>query len=227
MSIPPDDEATWNRVRIVFGKRGPLRFLGQLDIGRTLDRALRRTALPVRFSEGFNPRVRLSFPCAVVTGMASACEVVEIQVRAPCGPAEVLAALREDLPRDLPVLAAEEVPAGERLRLVEAEYRVRPAAGGGGLPGEAELAAFLERDSVPVVRRGREIDLRPLIHAASGDGAGGLRVRIAFAASGATARPSDLLGALGAGGVPVEEERVALTVMLQRGTTTEERRYGA
>ncbi|NUN51710.1 MAG: DUF2344 domain-containing protein, partial [Planctomycetaceae bacterium] len=91
----------WTRVRVVFGKEGRLRFLGQLDLGRTLERAIRRSGLPARFSEGFNPRIRLSFPCASPTGMASRCEIVELQVAAPAGAAEVREALRREMPEGL------------------------------------------------------------------------------------------------------------------------------
>lgn len=215
----------WSRVRLVFGKRGPLRFLGQLDIGRALDRALRRSGLPVRWSEGFNPRIRLSFPCASPTGMASRCEIVELQVAAPAGPREVVAGLREALGPDLPVHSAEPVPAGERLRLVAAAYGVRSREGGPPLPGEAALEALLARESVPVVRRGKPLDLRPLV-AELRPRAGGLLVRLRFLASGRTARPEDVLEALGADPAAYSLERTGMTLHLRRGAEEEEREYG-
>ena len=216
----------WTRVRIVFGKAGRLRFLGQLDLGRTLDRALRRSRIPVRFSEGFNPRIRMSFPCASPTGMASLCEIVEVQVAPPTGAAEVAAALRGALPPDLPVHGAEVVGEGESLRLVAARYAVAPREGGPAVPGAEALAALLARDEVPVVRRGRTMDLRPLLLDLRREGPE-LRVRLRFLETGATARPEDLLRALGADPAAFAVERRGMTVRCGRAGGGIEREHGA
>ncbi len=216
----------WNRVRFVFGKRGRLRFLGQLDLGRTLERALRRTGLPVRFSEGFNPRVRMSFPCASPTGMASSCEIVEVQVRAPAGAAEVLASLSKELPEDLPLHRAEDVPEGERLLLREATYAVRPREGGAALPAEDSLALLRTRETVPVERRGRTLDLRPLLRDLRRE-EDALVVRLGFLDGGATARPEDVVSALGGDPAAFAYERTGMGARLLRAGAEEERAYGA
>ena len=174
----------WVRIRVVFGKTGRLRFLGQLDIGRTLERALRRSGVGARFTEGFNPRVRMSFPCASPTGMASSCEIVEIHVLAPAGPAEVLEKLGAALPPELPVVLAEVVPEGERLLLDVATYEARERQDGAPLPGAEDAVALLARKTVPVERRGKSVDLRPLLRELRRE-PGALRVRIGFREGGA------------------------------------------
>jgi radical SAM-linked protein len=217
----------WTRVRVVFGKRGRLRFLGQLDLGRTLERALRRSGLPVRFSEGFNPRVRLSFPCASPTSMASSCEIVEVQVLAPAGAREVRESLGRALPEELPVLAAEEVPDGERLRLLEARYAVRPREEGAAVPDSRAVEALLARDAVPVERRGRPADLRPFLRGILRTGEA-LEMRLAFREDGSTARPEDVVGALGGSPAAFLYERTGMLAALRRPDgATEERTYGA
>jgi radical SAM-linked protein len=218
---------SYSRVRIVFGKRGRLRFLGQLDLGRTLERALRRSGLPVRFTEGFNPRVRMSFPCASPTAMASSCEIVEVQVRTPAGAAEVRERLAAALPGDLPVLDAEEVPEGERLRLEAATYEARTREGGPSLPGPEAAEGLRSRDTVPVERRGKSVDLKPLLHEVRREGES-LRIRLGFLESGATARPEDVVGALGGDPRGYVYERTGMLVRLQRPGAPEARRsYGA
>ena len=54
-----------HRYRVRFAKSGRLRFLGHLDLARTLLRALRRARIPLVYSQGFNPkpRVRSVRPC--------------------------------------------------------------------------------------------------------------------------------------------------------------------
>ena len=216
----------WVRVRIVFGKRGRLRFLGQLDLGRALERALRRSGLPVRFSEGFNPRVRMSFPCASPTGMASSCEIVEVQVLAPAGPEEVLAALSRGLPPDLPLLRAEEVPEGERLTLREATYAVRTREGGPPLPAEEALAGLRSRESIPVERRGRRMDLGPILRDLR-RAEEAMVVRLGFLDGGATARPEDVVSALGGDPAGFAYERTGMAARLKRAGAEEDRAYGA
>jgi radical SAM-linked protein len=216
---------TWKRVRVVFGKEGRLRFLGQLDLGRTLDRALRLSGLPARFSEGFNPHLRLSFPCASPTGMASRCELVEVQVAAPAGAPEVLSLLGPSMPPGLPLLAAEEVPDGERLQLRSAAYEARPREAGCALPPDGALEALLARESVPVEKRGRTVDLRPLLEDLRGGG-DRLAMVLRFRDNGATARPEDVLGALGAEPRDFVLQRTAMTASLRRGGAETLRSWG-
>ena len=45
----------------VFEKGETLRYIGHLDLMRTVQRALRRSNLPIKYSNGFNPHIRLSF----------------------------------------------------------------------------------------------------------------------------------------------------------------------
>jgi len=206
---------------VVFSKTGRLRFLGQLDLGRTLDRALRRSGLPVRFSEGFHPRIRLSFPCASPTGMASTCELVEIQVRPPAGSSEVLEGLREALPPELAPLGAGDVPPGERVRLAAARYVVGVREGGPDLPDSRAVAALVDRREVPVLRRGKSVDLRPFVEDLRRE-EGALRMRLAFAESGATVRPEDVLGALEVDPLAFRIERTGMILRL-RGSGAEER----
>jgi hypothetical protein len=159
--------------------------------------------------------------------MASSCELVEVQVLAPATAADVESRLGGALPEGLPLLGAEEVPEGERLRLDAAEYEARPRDGGPPLPDAAAAEALLGRDSIPVTRRGKPVDLRPLLREVRG-GEGSLRVRIGFRDGGATARPEDVMAALGADPVAYSYERTGMRVLLRRpGAAEEERRYGA
>ena len=49
------------RMMAAFEKGEKLRFIGHLDLMRTMQRALRRSHLPIKYSNGFNPHIRLSF----------------------------------------------------------------------------------------------------------------------------------------------------------------------
>ena len=46
---------------VVFEKKERLRLIGHLDLMRAMQRALRRSDLPLRYSQGFNPHILLNF----------------------------------------------------------------------------------------------------------------------------------------------------------------------
>jgi radical SAM-linked protein len=94
------------RVRIRYAKRGRLRFTSHRDIGRAVERALRRAEVPVALSSGFNPHPRISYAGAAPTGAASEAEYLEIALAAPMEPKTLRAALDAALPAGLDVVDA-------------------------------------------------------------------------------------------------------------------------
>jgi radical SAM-linked protein len=72
-----------HRVRIRFRKQGDLRLIGHRDLARALERLFRRAALPLRRSEGFHPKARLSFPSALALGIEGTDEVMDVELTHP------------------------------------------------------------------------------------------------------------------------------------------------
>ncbi len=64
----------------VFEKGENLRYIGHLDLMRTVQRALRRSNLPVKYSNGFNPHIRLSFAAPLSVGVVGQRELMEVPV---------------------------------------------------------------------------------------------------------------------------------------------------
>ena len=54
------------KIRIRFSKLGKVRFTSHRDVARIWERALRRAAVPVAYTEGFSPHPKLSFGLALV-----------------------------------------------------------------------------------------------------------------------------------------------------------------
>lgn len=59
------------RLFISITKGEEIRFLGHLDFLRTLERAVMRSGIPVAFSEGFNPHMRMALDAALGVGVAA------------------------------------------------------------------------------------------------------------------------------------------------------------
>lgn len=68
------------RMMAVFEKGETLRYIGHLDLMRTVQRALRRSNLPVKYSNGFNPHIRLSFAAPLSVGVVGRRELMEVPV---------------------------------------------------------------------------------------------------------------------------------------------------
>jgi radical SAM-linked protein len=68
------------RIRLAFDKHGKVRFTSHRDVARIWERALRRAALPVAYSEGFSPRPKLSFGLALSTGHESDAEYLDVEL---------------------------------------------------------------------------------------------------------------------------------------------------
>ena len=68
------------KIRIALKKGEAIKYVGHLDFGRAIERALRRAKLPVAYSVGFNPHMRLSFGPALGVGIASEAEYVDVEM---------------------------------------------------------------------------------------------------------------------------------------------------
>ena len=65
--------------RVRFAKYGVVKFIGHLDVMRYFQKVIRRSELPVRYSNGFNPHQLLSFAQPLGVGITSDGEYMEIE----------------------------------------------------------------------------------------------------------------------------------------------------
>ena len=100
------------RIRVSYRRTGDLRFLSQLDVVRTLERSVRRSGLQVTFSEGFNPRVRLSFSPALPTGVEAGRAWFELLLAEPVALPDVRQRLASSLPGGFEILDVSPPDAG-------------------------------------------------------------------------------------------------------------------
>ena len=137
------------RIRIRYAKRGPLRFTSHRDFARAFERAVRRAAVPIAYSQGFTPHPKISYASAAPTGVASEAEYLEIGLQARVDPAELRAALDAALSPGLDVLNAVEAADGISLadRIEASQWRIE-------LPG---VDPAVVRDAVAAFLAAREV----------------------------------------------------------------------
>lgn len=67
-------------VRVFFEKTGKMKFISHLDMNRFFTRILRRSKLPVWYTEGFHPHPYIAFALPLSLGFESCYEVLDFKV---------------------------------------------------------------------------------------------------------------------------------------------------
>jgi len=89
------------RYRLYFAKQGPACFISHLDLINTIQRILRRSGIPAEFTQGFHPKMKLTFLPALPLGMRSREEILELVVEKDIAPEIFLERLNQVSPAGL------------------------------------------------------------------------------------------------------------------------------
>lgn len=84
--------------RLQITKEEPIRFISHLDFMRTVERALRRAQLPLAYSEGFNPHLKVSYASALAVGVTSKAEYLDVELKEPLDVESVKVKITQALP---------------------------------------------------------------------------------------------------------------------------------
>jgi hypothetical protein len=103
--------AVHRRYRFTMAKTGDPRFLSHRQVMDALERALRAGAAPVRYTEGYNPHIRLSMGPPLSLGHEGLAELFDVDCAAPLRPSH-LAAANQRLPDGLRLVDARELMGG-------------------------------------------------------------------------------------------------------------------
>ena len=68
------------KIRIKFRKYGTMKFIGHLDVMRYFQKAIRRSDVDIRYSEGFSPHQIMTFAAPLGVGITSNGEYMDIEV---------------------------------------------------------------------------------------------------------------------------------------------------
>ncbi|WP_123052945.1 TIGR03936 family radical SAM-associated protein [Clostridium sp. JN-1] len=68
------------RYLVKFSKEDIIKFVGHLDLMRTIQRLLRRSGLPLEFSKGFNPHVNMSLAQPLAVGVYSSGDYMDLEL---------------------------------------------------------------------------------------------------------------------------------------------------
>jgi radical SAM-linked protein len=169
------------RIRLRYTKRGRLRFTSHRDFQRALERALRRSAVPMAYSAGFTPHPKVSYANAAPTGTASEAEYLELALTEYRDPETLRAQLDESLPDGLDVVDAVEASTPNFVERLEASVWELKLPEVPEDQARRAVEAFLAAEAVEVERltknglrsfdaRGAVVTLEAIAPQVAGDG---------------------------------------------------------
>lgn len=160
-------------VRIFFEKMGRVKYTSHLDTMRTWTRALRRSGLPLWYTQGFNPHLYMTFALPIALGYESFCESLDLRFTKAVDYSEIEEAINKALPPGFKVTNAAE-PVLSPTAIAWADYEVTLKY------SEADIASLLRKFEAfmaqPVIetekrsKRGiNTVDIKPHIELLSTD----------------------------------------------------------
>ncbi|MFH0942234.1 MAG: TIGR03936 family radical SAM-associated protein [Chloroflexota bacterium] len=158
------------RLRIKFSRGEEIKFISHLDIIRLWQRIMARAAIPLAYSEGFNPHPRISLAAALALGVTSQAELMDIFCTRWVSPHWFSAAVSQQLTPGLGLLGANAIPAiypSLQSQTRFAEYLVRVNIPFDDAAAKSRIDTLLATEQLPWQHQRdtgtKSYDLRPLI----------------------------------------------------------------
>lgn len=154
--------------RLVFEKTGNAVWISHLDLMRLFQRAFKRAGLPLKHTQGFNPRPSVSIALPLSVGVESVCELLDFDIEGDLPPMEdICLRLNRALVEGVRVLSVSH--GGRKLRelsLLSCEVRLE-YDNGAGEDTLREISELFRRDTLLVAKKSKngpvEQDIIPMI----------------------------------------------------------------
>lgn len=91
--------------RLFYTKTGRLKYISHLDTNRLMQRTLKRSGLPVWYSEGFNPHIYITFALPLALGLESEYEVMDFRLTVERPADEIAEKIQASFPEGMKVLS--------------------------------------------------------------------------------------------------------------------------
>ena len=115
-AVPDTKEADYKKVKVFYSKQRQAKYFGHLELANIFLRALRRSGIQLKYSEGFHPMPRISFDDPLPTGMESLNEFLYLTVPGNIKPETIITLLNKQLPKGLSVKGCQIVASRSDIR---------------------------------------------------------------------------------------------------------------
>ncbi|MBU2567498.1 MAG: TIGR03936 family radical SAM-associated protein [Elusimicrobia bacterium] len=161
-----------NVYRLRFSRKGTLRFLSHLEQIELIKKCLKRSGLPLKYSEGFHPHMKVSFGPAISVSYESDCEFADVHLSVAESLGKIAQGISAVTPAGFSLVEVKGIPhfsppvdAAANL----CDYEVTGIDGLHGVGSEDDIcdriAGFLSKKEIFVIKRktGKELNIRPLV----------------------------------------------------------------
>lgn len=150
-------------IRVFFSKLKRAKYISHLDLNHCMQRALRRSKLPIWQTEGFNPHSYVTFALPLSLGTESICESMDTRITEDIPFDEVKDRLNAALPEDIRVLSITE----PKFKCTEIESSVYEIDTDCNIEKFKEFLALPEILTEKRTKKGTAtIDIKPMIKSA-------------------------------------------------------------
>ena len=168
-------------VRLKFRKTGNLQYISHLDLQRTFNRVLVRSCIPVWYTKGFNPHIKLVFSTPLSVGTQSVYREISCE--------EIKERLNRELTEELCITEAY-IPKSDFSEIAYASYEYEIFTTGASEKLAEDIENILTTSPLNMVKRTKagekEIDIVPLIKSVKAwydEKAGSIKLQGVFSAS--------------------------------------------
>ncbi|MBP0964595.1 MAG: DUF2344 domain-containing protein [Oscillospiraceae bacterium] len=153
-------------LRAVYAKYGNAKYFSHLDLMRTMQRAIKRSGIPIWYTEGFNPHIYLNFPVALPLGTESYVEPMDFSVVEECDLDELRDKLDNAMPPGLNIISVKP-QIMKNTDVVSAEYDVTLSSENLSAEDVIEgFRSFLSADTIEIHKRSKKkgeviVDIKP------------------------------------------------------------------
>ncbi len=162
------------RMLVKIARSGELCYISHLDLLRLVQRTLRRAALPLKYSQGFNPHPMLSFAQALGVGLETVGDYYMVELFEPVPPREFVERFNERVPNGLCARKAREMTKDEKspMAMVQAARYGLRTDGSKICALHEGVRKLMEMETCMCAIKDRQRDIRPLIYDAVYDETG-------------------------------------------------------
>ena len=130
---------------------------------KLFERAIRRAEIPIKMSEGFNPRPKIIFPLALPVGIKGTDEKLGLVLFECMRVDDVESRLKDQLPEGIQIVSVELVSNRHSSVVSDITYRVKLRKK--IVPETIQIEEFLSRNVIHTQRNGKKqlFDIRPSI----------------------------------------------------------------
>lgn len=220
----------WQAAIFRFQKKEELKWLGHLDLVRVFDRAVRISGIPIFYTEGFNPRPKMSIASALPLGATSDDEVFVLRVSEDATEKYLLEHLNSTLPSGIRATSVELYPISAKPELVKSEFEVEVEILSNLRLDEVKdgIINFISKEEIIVQRgTGRDIksnNIRPGVESITildDSNPSFIKLSIVLIHGSFTVKPSEVLKAIGGDNLQaVNIHRKKLYINLHRKQVT-------